>query len=279
VILVTGATGYVGRFLVRRLVEQGKAVRCLVRPSSDCRGLERGKVELCIGDLEKPESLGQALAGARIILHLAHIRLAPPLLERAEAGLERAVLVSSLRRFSRVPSASVEQVQEAEERLRRLERPWVLVRPSMIYGPGDDRNIARLAAWLRQNRFFPVFGSGRHLQQPVFVEDVVAGVLAATERPQALGKCYALAGREALTYEALIDAVAAAVGARPIKVHVPVWLALAGIEVLKRLGLGLEGEQILRLQEDKVFSIEEARRDLGYEPLSFAEGLERIYGG
>ena len=280
-ILVTGATGYTGRFLLRRLVETGQPLRCLVRPASARADLDRYGVEVCTGDLENPEGVRPAFAGVRMVLHLAHIRYTPTIIACAGREVERMVLVSSLRRFSRVPSASVDEVRQGEDCAMRAGIPCTILRPAMIYGPGDDRNISRLAAYLRRSRWFPIFGTGRALQQPVYVEDVVAGLLAAAQRSGTAGKAYALAGAEALTYERLIDMVGETVGVKPVKVHVPVSLALAGVWCLERLGvrLGVGSEQILRLQEDKVFSVEEARADLGYEPLSFAEGLARVYGG
>jgi len=171
-------------------------------------------------------------------------------------------------------------VRQGEDRAIRSGIPWTILRPSMIYGPGDDRNISRLAAYLRRRRWFPVFGSGKARQQPVYVEDVVAGILAAAQRPGTVGRTYALAGAQVLTYDRLVDMVGAAVGVKPVKLHLPVFLGLAGAWCLERLGaqMGIDGEQIRRLQEDKAFSIEETRADLGYAPLTFAEGLARIYG-
>lgn len=280
-ILVTGATGYTGRFLVRRLVAEGERLRCLVRPSSDRSELEELGVEAVIGDLEEVEKVRDAFVGVRLIFHLAHIRYARTVVECADSTLERAVLVSSLRRFSRVPSTSVEEVVAGEECAADSNLPGVILRPSMIYGPGNDRNISRMATFLRRCRWFPVFGSGMALQQPVYVEDVVDGILAAANRPCVVGSSYALAGADALTYDQMIDLVGEAVGVNPVKVHIPVKLVLWGGWLSKGVGIrtGIEREQILRLQEDKAHSIEATRVALDYRPLSFAEGLAEIYGG
>ena len=278
-ILVTGATGYTGRFLLRRLVTGGIPLRCLVRPTSDCAELEQLGVEFHVGDLERPAEVRPAFAGIKRIIHLAHIRYAPTVVACLDSGVEQVVLISSLRRFSKVPSTSVDEVEKGEECALRAGIPYTILRPSMIYGIGDDRNISRLAAYLRRRRWFPVFGRGRALQQPVYVEDVVDGILAALQNPCAIGKCYALAGAEVLTYDRLIDAVGAAAGAKVVKVHIPVRAALVGLWLLGRfhVKIGVDGEQVRRLQEDKVFSIDAARADLNYSPLDFLEGLERIF--
>jgi nucleoside-diphosphate-sugar epimerase len=265
---------------MRRLAEGEEPIRCLVRPISDAGGLEQLGVEVCRGDLADRESVRAAFRGVRVVLHLAHICYAQTVLDCADAEVERLVLISSLRRFSRVPDPSVDEVIRAEALVLQSQRPWVILRPAMIYGFGDDRNISRLATRLRRRRFTPIPGSGRNLHQPVFVEDVVAGILAAAETPGIEGRLYALAGGEALSYDALVDAVGRAVGVRPLKIHLPLGWALLALRVLGWLGMrsGIDHRQVLRLQEDKAFSIAEAREDLGYQPLSFAAGLAKVYG-
>lgn len=280
-IAVTGATGYTGSFLVRHLAAGEESVRCLVRPETDARELEQLGVEIARGDLDQPEGVGAALSGVRVVLHLAHIRYAPAVLAGVDEEVERLVMVSSLRRFSRVIDASVAEVTQAEDQVLASALPWVLLRPSMIYGPGDDRNISRLVAQLRRRRTLPIPGSGQHLHQPVYVEDVVAGILAAAMTPGIERRSYALAGAKPLAYDALVDAVGVAVGVRPRKIHLPLWLVLWGVGVLGWFGVrsGVDRSQVLRLQEDKVYSIAAAQADLGYAPLAFAAGLDRIYGG
>ena len=147
----------------------------------------------------------------------------------------------------------------------------------MIFGPGNDRNISRLAAHLRRIRCIPVFGSGRHLQQPVFVDDVVSAILASLARGP--GGEYALAGPRPLPYNEMIELVGDAVGVRPLKLHIPVPLALAACHLARilPLKLALDGEQVRRLQEDKCYSIDAATEDLDFTPLGFEAALTRIY--
>jgi nucleoside-diphosphate-sugar epimerase len=280
VILVTGATGYVGRFLLPRLASWGQPLRCLVRPAGDRGKLAAYPVELCTGDLEDPASLPPALEGVRLVFHLAHIRHTPALLASAPAGVERLVLVSSQRRYSQVPSPSVGEVIAGEQCAFDSPLPWTLLRPAMIYGPGEDRNLSRLAAYLRRRPWLPVCGNGRALQQPLHVEDLVEAMLAAARSPLALRRAYDLAGPESLSYNALVDQVGAALGVRPRVVHLPLSLVLAGLWAARLGGLrpGLEAEQFRRLQEDKACDIAAARADLGFAPRPLSTGLAQIYG-
>jgi nucleoside-diphosphate-sugar epimerase len=277
-ILVTGGSGYVGRFLLKRLAQQPERVCCLLRPGRERGAIEQLGFDTVAGDLEQPEALASIFAEADAIVHLVHIRYAPAVLHYAGNDVKRIVLLSSLRRFSRVSSPSVLEVGEAERAVLDSPKPWVLLRPAMIYGPGDDRNISRLRAHLRRWRFQPVFGDGLSLQQPVYVEDVVDAILAALVRPAIEGRAYALAGACAMTYRELIGAVGDSAGIVPRIVRLPVRPCVWALRLLRRCGLpsGIEPEQILRLQEDKAFSIEEARRDLGYDPLDLQRGLAQV---
>jgi len=188
------------------------------------------------------------------------------------------VALSSLRLLSRVPSPSVDEVARAEQEVRSFETPCTMLRPSMIFGRGD-RNINRIATQLRRLGWVPVFGNGRALSQPVYVDDVVTAALICLERPDTAGKTYALAGPTPLSVNDIVEALGRALKVRPRKVRIPVGLAMAGLRCLSLLGVNasVTAEQVLRSQEDKVFSIEQARADLGFAPLEFDAALARVY--
>jgi nucleoside-diphosphate-sugar epimerase len=279
-ILLTGASGYTGRRVLPLLVAKGYRVRCLLRASSDTSAAVQAGAEVHVADLEADEGVKAAFSGVRYLVHLAHIRFGPLLARCADPNLEHAVALSSLRLFSKVEDESVSQVRQAEADLKELAPAWTILRPSMIYGPGEDRNLSRLGAYMRRRRLFPVFGSGAFLQQPVFVEDVAGAVLAALQRPKiAASKAYALAGPQSLTYVDLLDAVGAAVGRPPVKVCLPVApiLAIARFLGYCGLSLGLDAAQIRRLQEDKSYDISAARTELDFDPIELGEGLRRSH--
>ena len=279
-ILITGGTGYTGRLLLKRLVQSGAIVRCLVRPSSDVSYLRELGVEWAAVDLGAGQ-LAEHFEGVTHVAHLAPIWHGRAVVSALTETIQQAVFVSSLRRFSRIPSPSVEAVVTGERHVLESGFRCTILRPSMIYGPGEDRNISRLAQRLRRSAWIPVVGSGLHVQQPVHVADVVQAIIAALDSTQARGKTYAIAGPQAVTFNDLIDLVASAVDSTPRKVHIPVYLGLAASWLMKGLGLkaGVDPEQVRRLQEDKVYAIEPARVDLGFDPVPLAVGLQQIYGG
>jgi nucleoside-diphosphate-sugar epimerase len=159
--------------------------------------------------------------------------------------------------------------------VRASELDYTIVRPSMIYGSELDKNMHRLLRFLDRSPLFPIFGSGENLWQPVYHEDCARGVYEALVRPAAVGQSYDLPGAEPLTYLELVRTAAGALGRKQRIIRVPlepVRRALAAAEAL-RLPLPIRSEQVLRLREDKAYSYEKARRELGYAPRPFREGI------
>ena len=280
--LVTGATGYTGRHLLARLVQTGANVTALVRSTSD-RSVIPERVQIVDGDLEDPASLARALTGIQTVYHIAHVSLTPTLLQIMTETVRNVVIVSSLRALSRVPSETVTAVLQGEaavEKLRRTSAPaWTILRPSMIFGGGDDRNISRLVGRVRHGRWIPLAGPTR-LHQPVFVEDVVDVILACPKTPAAAGKTYAISGAAALSWSELVHTVGEVVGVRPRTLPVPAALGALVMSAVESVGIRppIRAEQLLRMLEDKIYDIEPARRELGFTPLNFRQALFRIYG-
>jgi nucleoside-diphosphate-sugar epimerase len=208
-------------------------------------------------------------------LHVAGIEYAPAVLEAAR-GMEalRLVAVSSTSAHSAYASRSGPKLR-MEELVRASELDYTIVRPSMIYGSELDKNMHRLLRFLDRSPLFPMFGSGENLWQPVYHEDCAKGVYEALVRPAAVGQSYDLPGAEPLTYLELVRTAAGTLGRKPRIIRVPlepVRRALAAAEAL-RLPLPIRSEQVLRLREDKAYPYDRARRELGYTPRPFREGI------
>jgi len=275
-IFVTGATGYTGRFVVDALREAGEDLRCLVRENSDVSGLDRVEVERVCGDLSHPDGLVDMLRGMDALVSVAHLRYAPVLIDACrEAGVSRAVFFSSMWRFSKVKTPDVEAVIAGESAVEQSGLDHTLLRPTMIYGPGDDHNISKLRAHLRRWPVMPIFGSGERLVQPVHVTDVAQIVVGALRRSGSVGKAYNLAGAHAMPYGVMIDTLARLVGRVVMKVHIPlmpaVFLATLGRRLMPHFPLRVD--QIRRMNEDRNADISDAVSELGFAPLSFEEGV------
>lgn len=273
-VLVSGGTGLLGQGLLRVLRESGEhEVRCFVRKTSPVGRL--GGLELAYGDARDAGSMEGALRGTDAFVHIAGIECAPHVLEAMRrAGPRRLVIVSSTSAHSAYEFRSGPK-RRMEELVRDSELEWTIVRPSMIYGSELDKNVSKLLRFLERSPVFPLFGSGENLWQPVYHEDLARGVLAALEFPGAVGRSYDLPGGRPLSYAELVRTAADALGKKVRVLRTPLGPARRALELAERLGVSLpvRSEQVLRLGEDKAYPYEEARRELGYAPRSFAEGV------
>jgi uncharacterized protein YbjT (DUF2867 family) len=274
-ILLTGATGYTGSRLLRRLLDATtEGIRALARQPSALPA----PVEVRCVDLEEA-CPADVFDDVDVVYHLAHVRFTAPLLAHVPSTVSRVVVVSSLRALSTVPDETVDQVLAGEAAARACPVPWTVLRPSMIFGDGDDRNISRLVQRVRAGGWIPVMGADR-LHQPVWVEDVLDAILAAGQQDSALKQTYAIAGAEPLTWACLLDEIGAVVGRPARRLPLPGAPVAAALRLLERLGLRapVRAAQVRRLLEDKAVDIGAARRDLAYEPATFGEALRRIHG-
>ena len=230
-LLLTGATGLVGRALLRRLTAAGAPVRCLVRDPRRL-GRERVRVQIALGDLADPQSFRNALRGVDVVVHLAAtIRDQPRgsieelngiatwrMVEAAgRAGVERFVFFSALGASTHDRTRLLRAKAVAEEAVGAGPVGSLIVAPSLIYAPGDPwlRMLGRLSLL----PVMPISGRGRATFQPIWAEDVaecVTRLLATGAR----GRCE-LAGPETLSHEAIVRLAVRASGRRRPIIHVP----------------------------------------------------------
>jgi nucleoside-diphosphate-sugar epimerase len=211
------------------------------------------------------------LAGIGSLVYCASMGFGhvPRLVRQLEAqGVRRAVFISTTAIFTSLPAQSRAPRLAAEAAVQTSALDWTLLRPTMIYGTSRDRNISRLLRFLKRWPVFPLCGNG--LWQPVHVDDLAAGVVAALDSQTAVGHAYNLAGAEPIRFANLLHAAARAVG-RSVRL-VPVPLAVAVLAAsLTRV---VSPEQVRRLAEDKAFAYADAARDFGFAPRSFDAGVQ-----
>ena len=312
--LVTGATGFTGQWLVRRLLSHGEPVRILARSRERARALYGGAVDIVAGDITDPAVVARAVPGCRIVYHLAaayreaglpddryrqvHVEATRLLLEAAQAErVSRFVHCSTVGVLGHIrnPPADessphdpgdVYQATKSEgERLaiafhQRHGLPLAVARPTAIYGPGDLR-LLKLFRLIARRRFI-VLGSGDIFYHMVHVDDLVSGLRLLAERPEAVGEVFILGGEGYRTLNEIAALVAHVVGAPPPRWHVPAWPVQIAASACERVcaPLGVT-PPIYRRRVDfftksRAFSIEKARRMLGYEPqISMERGFEQ----
>jgi uncharacterized protein YbjT (DUF2867 family) len=279
-LLVTGGSGFLGGYVLDEARRRGHEVVALARSDTATAAVARHGAEPLSGDFDDPAGLPEAFSWARCssLVNIASLGFghAPAIVAAARsAGLDRAVFVSTTAVSTTLPARSRAVRLVAEEQIRESGLKWTILRPTMIYGAPGDRNLSRLLALLPRVPVLPVPGGGRHLQQPVHVADVAGAVLSAVERPESAGTTYDIAGPEPFSFAELLRLAARTVGSRTRFVPVPLSPLVAAARGYEFLAAQprIRAEQLQRLAEDKAFSIEEAARDLGYAPRSFAEGI------
>lgn len=278
-VLVTGGTGFTGSRLIPLLLQNGIEVRALTRLTSDRSPLSTLRVEWATGDLSNPETLTSALRGVDALVNIASLGFghADSILRSAkEAGVKRGIFISTTAIFTQLNAGSKSIRLAAEEAIQASGLDYTILRPTMIYGSKRDRNMWRLIRLLRVTPILPIFGDGESLQQPIFVDDVAQAVLLVLQNKITIGKSYNIAGKAPLTYNQIIDTVANVLGKRVWKLHLPYMPIVGTLQFTERIKLRLpiKAEQVLRLNEDKAFSYEDAQRDFGFSPRSFEAGIK-----
>ncbi len=281
-LLITGATGFTGSLVCQGLAQTqpGLAATVLVRPQSDrapLAGLALN-LEYRVGDSAALSTWQSLLAsqGPATILHLASIRQVPVLLAALQGRLcpPRLIIVGTTGVYSRYNQYAA-GYRQIETQLATYPGSACLLRPTMIYGSVRDKNLHKLLRFCDRYHCFPVFGSGNSLLQPVHGGDLAQAVVAAYQRPQVTG-AYDLSGGSVVSFRELLALVAQLLAKPVIPIPLPLRGSAIAAGLLERL-LGrrspIRREQILRLQEDKAYPHEEARRVLGFAPRALAAGL------
>ncbi len=291
-ILVTGGTGFVGRHLIRRLRAEGLTVRAAVREPGRADSLRETGAEVVRGDVSDPASLTAAAEGCDRVVHLVgiiqegrgftfrsiHVEGTRHVLEAAgRAGVKQFFYQSALGARENGTSAYHRTKWEAEELVRAAGIPFTILRPSLIYGPGDLFTV-RLAEMIRLSPVLPVIGRGAARVQPIHIDDVTACIAKAVRGGSFLNRTFEIGGPDRLTYEEVTRAIADALGVKRPVVHLPMIVIRSVARIAESVlpKPPVTTEQLIMLQEDNVCEMTDIRESFGVEPAEFRTGLARF---
>jgi NADH dehydrogenase len=291
-ILVTGANGFVGSHIIERLRKDGVAVRALVRMPARAQKLKDLGAEIVPGDISDPAALEAAAGGCERVIHLVgiiqegrgftfrsvHVEGTRNTLAAAKkAGVKQFFHQSALGTRENAKSEYHQTKWEAEQLVKSSGLPYTILRPSLIYGPGDQFTM-RLADAIRLSPVLPVIGSGRSKIQPIFIDDVTACIAKAVTNDAFLNRTFEIGGPEQLTYEEVTKAIAASLGVKRPTVHMPMFFMRTMAKIAETVlpKPPVTTDQLIMLQEDNVCSMRDIQEVFGIEPVNFLDGLGRF---
>ena len=275
---ILGATSLVGECLGHQLIQAGYGVtaysRYTVKPTDN--GIKWQSLSASSPAIvNKAENLPLWICIAPIWVLPEHFSL----LEAYK--VQRVIVLSSTSRFSKDQSSDPEEqavahrLADAEARVQEWaesrEIEWIIIRPTLIYGLGRDKNIAEIARFIRRWGFFPLFGKADGLRQPIHAEDVANACLSALQSHCIVNRAYNISGGETLSYRDMVTRVFIALGRPPHLLTVPLWAFRLAVAILHCLPRYRQWSTAMaeRMNSDLVFDHTEAEYDLGFKPGAF----------
>lgn len=263
-IFITGGTGFVGTELQRAL--KGRPLKLLVRTGET--GQRNPDAIYVPGDVTVAASLTGAMDDCSIVIHLVAIieehgdatfdrvirqGTENAIAEATRAGVTHFILMSAMGVRNDPAYPYFFAKYRAEEAVRQSTIPWTILRPSIIFGPGDGF-INQLADLVRTAPVVPIAGTGRSLFQPVYVQEVARSFAWAVDHPESVGQTYELGGPDILTYDEIIEIIQKQLGTHKKTVHFPAGL-VSGVVTLssplpKKLRPPVTKEQLKMLDID-----------------------------
>ncbi|MDX1547634.1 MAG: SDR family oxidoreductase [Rhodothermales bacterium] len=285
-ILVTGATGYIGGRLVPCLLDAGYAVRCFVRDADRLRRAAwEDRIEVAVGDVLEPETLGPALAGIDVAYYLIHSlgagkkafaerdRRAAENFARAaaEAGVRRIIYLGGIRPKTDRLSPHLQSRLETGAVLREGPVPVTEFRAAVIVGSGSIS--FEMIRYLTER--LPVLITPRWVRtptQPIAIRTVLQYLVQALRVPESSGRVFEIGGAEVLTYGDMFRIYAKVRGLRRILLDVPVLtprLSAHWVGLVTPLNARITRPLVEGLDNEVVVDDEDARALFDVEPLTY----------
>ncbi len=314
-ILVTGATGFLGSALVTQLLKQGQQIRILARDTQKATAQFGHAVTIIQGEITDRQQVRQAVESVTVIYHLAgrlyHPAVPGALYRQTHVEGTRMLLVAcqgqrQLRRIVHCSTTGVYGVTgdmpadedapfaptnpyettKLEGELLALKAyqehnlPISIVRPGLVYGPGDLHLLGFFAAV--KKGLFRVIQGGTALLHPVYIDDMIRAFQLCAERSEAIGRSYNIAGERPVTVRELATAIAHTLHRELPGGSIPLWLANVAADMFSLLP-GFQGERapltrsrIAFLTKSRSYLIARAQREIGYIPeVGLEEGIKQ----
>jgi len=272
---VTGATGFIGKHLVKKLVAEGKSVKCLVRNSSDTKSLDALGVELFIGNITDQKSLENAVEDVDLIFHLAgevYPKRSKNYFDINVVGTKNLMQACVGRRIKKVvylsstavygPAKDTKFLVEESDRCKPISQygksklkaekilfyyyekhdvPIAVLRPPVVYGPGMYKfSLAYLILDLVLKKNFVMVGKGNNYISLCYIDNLIHGALLAAVRDEAIGEIFIISDTEIMTLKEIIDFIYYVAGIKNNYYHLPKWIAIIASSFLYLLTIAIK---------------------------------------
>lgn len=196
-------------------------------------------------------------------------------------GIKRIVILSSTSRFSKHDSSDrteqhtaqllMDSENQVQEWAANHEIDWIILRPTLIYGYGRDKNVSEIARFINRFGFFPLFGAAHGLRQPIHVNDVSFACFTTLNTLNLKNRSYNLTGKDTLTYREMVKKIFLALNRRPHIITVPLWIFRLVLLLLRWHPRYQHWTSAMaeRMNQDLVFDSSEARKDFSFHPRLF----------
>ena len=288
-VVVTGITGKSGRFFYDRLIRETDHMndyrfRFSVRRGGSSFDEEAGKnaglsIETVSGNLYKPEDCRELCQGGDVLLHIAGIDKSLTLVKAAvDEGIKRIILVHTTGIYSKYKAAGegYRLIESEIESILPEGTTLTILRPTMIYGHLNDGNLAIFIKMVDKLKIFPTVAGARYTLQPVWCKDLGDAYFDVLTNPAITGgKNYILSGGQPILLIDMFKCIGEKLGKKNVFVPIPFWMATSGAWALFLLTIGRVDlrEKIQRMVEPRAYSHAEAKRDFGYCPANFEDGI------
>ncbi len=294
-ILVTGGTGFVGKAVVKKLLEQNQQV-CVLSRSAEHMPVN-AYLEAVNASILDFDSVKKAVQGCDTIIHLIgiiresrgqtfekiHVQGTQNVIQAAkEAGIRKIIHMSALGARPDAVSRYHKTKWKAEELVRSSGIPFVIFKPSIVFGK-EDEFINLFAKMIGSFPgiigFVPVIGSGQNKFQPIWVENVAACFVKAALECRMINKEYVLAGPEIYTYDELLDVIMDILKKKRIKLHFPLGLMRMAARVLEKLPEQLiNQDQVIMMEENNIGDNSDMKKNFSLEPAELKMVLSSYLG-
>ncbi|MEW6183313.1 MAG: complex I NDUFA9 subunit family protein [Bacillota bacterium] len=292
-ILVTGGTGLVGRAVVKELLDNGFAVRCLVRDPEKARLLLGDASEYMPGDVMDLASLLKAASGAEAVIHLVATireqgeRTFKRINVEGTVNTARTAVDAGVKRFIHMSAIGVREGPayryahskwQGEEAVRNSGLEWTIIKPSLIYGPGFGF-FDRMAQSVRTSPPpFVAYPAGKTRFQPIAARDVARCVVSALKNPDAVRRVYEIGGPEHLTYAQMFGIYLDVNRIRRIKLPVPLFLLRLAVPLMEKLlpDPPVTSVELKQMDIDVITDPDAVKKNFGFEPVRLRDGLACI---